>query len=548
MTNMARRWMLLLLALTIACSGAVFTRDISEALGTGFKPASANPPPGPDRYTFISVQYTAYEWYLATWKDQVPLCSLITDHEGMPLPGEVYRDCGETIYEKWIVQKPCMATNKRTCTGFYISPVRNYPAEKEVPAELEPAAAWVSLEGCEPVLSTSTNICEIAPTLVITGQEPLPGESIIRIEGTYDGASFNCDGTDTCKFEIPSTDEDGAKVEFWAFSSYGDSSLIYSAMVRVQKVDEGDPDQLYWYADVISTQWTGEAVATCSGAWKVFPPIGGAPTWLTTPKLSEELSSDIPYTYLAANLIQQGVVDASSCADGGLAPGGGANQCGLELARPAVTEWQNQFDDLILTTAEQTSVPARLLKNLFARESQFWPGNYQGMDDAGLGQLTEDGADTTLFWNSSFYEQFCPFVLSEETCGNGYIHIQEEERLQLRRALVGSVNATCENCPLRIDLPQANYSVGVFAHTMIANCEQAGQVIENYTGQTAGEVASYENLWKFTLVNYNAGGGCLAEALTYALGSELELTWENVSPFLVGACSGAVDYVNDISQ
>ena len=83
---------------------------------------------------------------------------------------------------------------------------------------------------------------------------------------------------------------------------------------------------------------------------------------------------------------------------------------------------------------------------------------------------------------------------------------------------------------------------------MIANCEQTGQVIENYTGQIAGEVASYENLWKFTLVNYNAGGGCLAEALTYALGSELELTWENVSPFLVGACSGAVDYVNDISQ
>ena len=83
---------------------------------------------------------------------------------------------------------------------------------------------------------------------------------------------------------------------------------------------------------------------------------------------------------------------------------------------------------------------------------------------------------------------------------------------------------------------------------MIANCKQTGQVIQNYTGETPGDVASYEDLWKFTLVNYNAGGGCLAEGITHALGEGLELTWDNVSPFLTGACSGAVDYVNDISQ
>ena len=95
---------------------------------------------------------------------------------------------------------------------------------------------------------------------------------------------------------------------------------------------------------------------------------------------------------------------------------------------------------------------------------------------------------------------------------------------------------------------QADFSVGVFAHTMIANCEQAGQVVLNYTGESPGDVASYEDLWKFTLVNYNAGGGCLAEAITFAQGLGLDLTWENVSPFLTGACSGAIDYVNDISK
>jgi hypothetical protein len=289
-------------------------------------------------------------------------------------------------------------------------------------------------------------------------------------------------------------------------------------------------------------------VATCSDSWGVFPPVGGSPEWLTTPRQSEELSSDIPYTYLAANLILQGAVDASACPDGGLAPGGGVNACGLEQARAAVDEWQDRFDELILSTAEETGVPARLLKNLFARESQFWPGIYQAAGDIGLGQLTENGADTTLFWNRSFYDQFCPLILEDGICSDGYLHLDEEQRAHLRRALVESVNATCADCPLGLDLTQADFSVGVFAHTLVANCSQAGQVVRNYSGEQPGEAASFEDLWKFTLVNYNAGGGCLAEGLTGAMGGDLDLTWENVAPHLKGACSGAVDYVNEISR
>jgi hypothetical protein len=247
-------------------------------------------------------------------------------------------------------------------------------------------------------------------------------------------------------------------------------------------------------------------------------------------------------------LILQGAVDASSCVDGGLSSGGAANQCGLEKARPAVKEWQNQFDKLILSAAQDTGVPARLLKNLFARESQFWPGVYQSVGDTGLGQLTENGADTTLFWNASFYEQFCPMVLPKGVCKDGYMHLKEEDQIVLRRALVRSVNATCADCPLGLDLTQADFSVGVFAHTMIANCQQTGQIIRNYTGDAPGNVASYEDLWKFTLVNYNAGGGCLAEALTHAQGLSLDLTWDNVSPHLVGACKSAVKYVGDVSK
>jgi hypothetical protein len=539
---MSRHWLPGLLSIFIALSGIAFARDTSAAL------SAPNPPPGPDRFTVVTVEYKAFEWQLATWKQQKTVCTSIVDHEGMPLPGEIYRDCGETIYKTWIVQEPCIAKDKRTCKGYYIFPTNSYMDKKDVPLELEPASVWVSLEDCEAVPSSSTNVCESDPTLVFTGREPLPNESITRVEGTYNGDPFDC-AESVCKFHISETDEGGVPVEFWSYSTYGDSSIVYSAQVRVQKVDAGDPDQLYWYVDILSSQWQGQTVATCSNSWNVFPPVGGPPEWLTTPKQSEELSSDIPYTYLATNLILQGVVDASSCPDGGLLPGGGGvNQCGLEKARPAVTEWQNQFDDLILSTAQQTAVPARLLKNLFARESQFWPGFYQGAPDVGLGQLTEDGADTTLFWNPSFYEQFCPLVYPDDICAGGYMHLKEEEQIQLRRALVGSVNATCDSCPLGLDLAKADFSVVVFAHTMIANCEQAGQVVQNYTGSTPGDVASYEDLWKFTLVNYNAGGGCLAEGITRALGEGLALTWDNTSQFLFGACSGAVSYVNDISK
>ena len=125
----------------------------------------------------------------------------------------------------------------------------------------------------------------------------------------------------------------------------------------------------------------------------------------------------------------------------------------------------------------------------------------------GLGQLTENGADTTLLWNPSFY---CPVLPTGAVCTGmleGYLHLKADDQQLLREALVSSVNATCDNCALGIDLSRADFSIGVFAHTLLASCEQTGQVIYNTVGQSPGAVASYEDLWKFTLVDYNAGAG-----------------------------------------
>lgn len=548
---MKRTYFLVLLSITFAISGMAFTRQNSTIARAGSLKDSN--PPGPDRIVVITEKYTAYEWNMAYWKTQKSVCTMMVDHEGVPTTDEVYRDCGETIFDSWIQQKPCNEKYKHTCDGYYITQVDSYLEEKQTPSELEPATAWISIEDCEPVPSASTNICESQPVLVITGQEPLQDEHITRIAGTYGGQDFDCDG-DTCKFQIIETPVEGIQVEFWAFSSYGDSSIKYTALVRAQKADKGDPDQYYWYADVLSSQWQGQATATCADIWNVFPPVGGPDEWLTTPKQSEQLSSDIPYTYLAANLIKQGLVKASTCPDGGVSGNGAANQCGLELARPAIVEWQNQFDGLILSTAEETAIPAHLLKNLFARESQFWPGLYNGAFDVGLGQMTENGADTTLFWNSNFFNEFCPLVLQKSDCEVGYMNLDESQQLQLRQALLQSVNATCENCPLGINLDQAGFSVAVFAHALTANCKQAAQVIQNYTGEAPEQVASYQDLWRFTLVNYNVGGGCLAAGISRAMGEPapegqvLPLTWDKVAPFFEGVCANAVDYVNDITR
>jgi hypothetical protein len=213
-----------------------------------------------------------------------------------------------------------------------------------------------------------------------------------------------------------------------------------------------------------------------------------------------------------------------------------------------VDEWQNRFDALIFMEAQEIGVPAQLLKNIFSRESQFWPGVTPGRPEAGLGQLTEAGADVTLLWNQPFYEQFCPSILEDATCRTGYSQLTEQQRETLQRALVSSVDAFCPNCPLGLDLQKAEASVSIFADTLLANCSQAGMVLDLNYANNGKAAATYEDLWRFTLVNYNAGAGCLGLAVNKTSNAGDPLDWEHVSANLTPACVGALDYVSDITS
>lgn len=502
-------------------------------------------PTGPDRFSVTVIEYTKYHWWMARWGTNKLVCELEIDHEGLPNLDDVYANCTPDDFEDWVKQKPCSEQDVNLCKGSYLVLVGSEPAQKEISTKLPPPFVQVTLENCNPVPTSSTSICELDPILVLTGIEPLPDYQITQIEGSYEGQTFTCGAV--CRLKLPTTGEDGATLQFWAVSSYGDTSEMFNALVRVAPTDTGNPDQSFWYVDVLSSQWAGVPVASCVQTWGTLPPIGGPPEWLSTPTQSESLGTNVPYNYLAANLIRKGVVDASSCENNGLEKDNTASSCGMERAREAVTAWQNQFDSIILNVAKDTGVPANLLKNLFAKESQFWPG--AGLkNDVGLGQLTEHGADTTLLWNPPFFRQFCPLVMDSELCGGGYVGLDDEQQAYARVSLIRAVDAVCDDCPLGIDLDRANFSIGVFAHTLLANCEQAGQIVKNVTGKTPGDAATYENLWKFSLVNYHAGSGCLGDALTSASGEGLELNWENVSSKLSKGCIGALEYVEDISK
>jgi hypothetical protein len=114
--------------------------------------------------------------------------------------------------------------------------------------------------------------------------------------------------------------------------------------------------------------------------------------------------------------------------------------------------------------------------------------------------------------------------------------------------LLSKVNASCRDCAKRINLDQAQFSVEVFASSLVANCKQADQVLYNLTGKASGLSASYVDLWKFTLVNYNAGSGCLDQAVSKTISKNETINWETVSANLPSSCQGAIKYVEDITN
>jgi len=287
----------------------------------------------------------------------------------------------------------------------------------------------------------------------------------------------------------------------------------------------------------LSTLWNSKVVGS------------NLPLWLSQPDTSRNLATDVQLVLLAGHLISSQLVDAVDCPAGGLLTNGAANPCGMQKARQHVTAWQNQFDPIIYQTALQYQVPPLVLKRLFIQESQFWPatkGGYYG--EYGLGHITELGADTLLYWNQDFFNRFCSSVYSSLTCSSGYFRLGPREQATLRGAVVREVRVDCEDCPLGVDVEKAAKTIPIFAQALVANAYQVEQVLYSFTASSARELSSYEDLWRFTLANYNGGVGCFRNAVRGSLKQGNALRWELVAGYFSSDCRNVLEYVDRITD
>lgn len=261
--------------------------------------------------------------------------------------------------------------------------------------------------------------------------------------------------------------------------------------------------------------------------------------WLFVPQSASELHTEIPYIYLAGQLISNGAVDASACPAGGLALDGSANACGLAITKPLVIQMQNAYDDAIMQAWIDYSVPPVLLKQLFRYESQFWPGRF-GKYHYGLGHVTFFGAHTTLVRRPELLSKVC------STTGDCSTDINSANF----DAFLTMMDAYCPTCQNKVDMPKAQASVGLVAQVVYSYCEQASTLVFNATGLVSTAILDYPTLWKLSLMNYNAGAACVFDTINAAYRrTRSKVTWYDIEQSVSGeACVRGVTYANQITE
>jgi hypothetical protein len=172
------------------------------------------------------------------------------------------------------------------------------------------------------------------------------------------------------------------------------------------------------------------------------------------------------------------------------------------------------------------------------RESQFWPGTTRYfLNEYGLAQITDNGADVALRWDQDLFRQVCAGILSD--CSTTYTHLSAEAQAMLRGVLISQLNSDCPACKYGLNVGIAHTSVYVIARVLHANCWETRYILD----QDKATVRNYEDLWKFTLVSYHSGYYCLDYAVKAAVHDGKGVNWSTVSSNL--ACQGAQQYVDD---
>jgi hypothetical protein len=340
---------------------------------------------------------------------------------------------------------------------------------------------------------------------------------------------------------------------FAAYADSGESSETVIASVSVTQTDEG------YFVTIDSVSQFTLFANSCSLAWGVSDEAGV--TWDDFVQFPRELNTEKTLHNLATQLLLSGIVDASDCPAGGLSVGlDWPTACGLERARGAMIEWQNQYDEYIWLASRSQGIPPKIIKTLIEVETQFWPGNARRfLDEYGLGQVSQLGVDVLLRRDPTLYLQVCPSVLSD--CNRPYVSLEPEQQRMIRGAVVSLMDVSCPTCEYGFDLNKAKESIPLIAMVFKANCQQVDHILslavvpdpdaDEATATAAAatlaaggdtDTTSYEDLWRFTFLSYHSGQNCLYEAIRDTRRDDLPITWANVEERI--ECRGGADYVN----
>lgn len=354
----------------------------------------------------------------------------------------------------------------------------------------------------------------------------------IEIKGAVNSNEFVCRSS-PCAVPVPTS----SIILFRAVSSTGETSEDVSATVRV----ELNADGYYVFLDTVS-QFASFS-DSCLRFWRFQDYTD--PVWAEFVQFPYLLNTNKTLHYLVTQLIIHGVVDVNGCPAGGLNRGlNWPTGCGLERARNAMIEWQNQYDEYIWLASKDVGIPPKVLKTLIEVESQFWPGNRRFyVDEVGLGQLNQLGVDVLLRRNPSLYQEVCSTVLDD--CAMPYTLMTPQNQAMIRGAFINSINAVCPTCEYGVDLNVAKQSIPFIAQVLHANCETVKIIADaNRPADYIEDLEDpYSDFWKFTLLSYHSGVKCFERAVKETPDG-LPLSWDNLSPNI--DCAGGVDYVDGV--
>ncbi len=166
-----------------------------------------------------------------------------------------------------------------------------------------PATINGSLQNC----TLSNGWCGVtAPELVLSANEPLAGYNITLIEGTLNSVSFACpSGASNCTLPMNQGDN---TFNYWALSSWGDSSLMGTSSARVDTVPPdvslsvtGTAGKNGWYKSAVQVAATASDATSGVATFEVSVNGGGYQAYTDT--------TPIPFSDNALHTLQFRTMD-----------------------------------------------------------------------------------------------------------------------------------------------------------------------------------------------------------------------------------------------